>query len=159
MCYNIQSRHLCYSTGDNPMHTQPPCSQPFPKVCWKLKCYDYSTENNATVSKQVLILGWVKEVHLHLNTLKPLKDWIFHYAWKISCASFLGLKYYSLICNQSLSFLCKSSHPWAGPLHATSFLSWQTVDRSLHILKFSCVRHFCKLLPQAMVCEIYHRLS
>lgn len=59
------------------MHTQLLCSQPFPKLCWVLKCYDYSTENNPTISKQVLILGWVKEVHLHLNTLKPLQEFKF----------------------------------------------------------------------------------
>lgn len=56
------------------MHTQLPCSQPFPKLCWMLKSYDYSTENNAKISKQVLIPDWVKEVHLHLNILKPLKE-------------------------------------------------------------------------------------
>lgn len=47
------------------------------RVCWMLKSYDYSTENNATFSKQLLILGWVKETHLHLNTLKPLKEFEF----------------------------------------------------------------------------------
>lgn len=42
-----------------------------------LKSYDYSTENNATISKQLLILRWVKAAHLHLNTLKPLKEFEF----------------------------------------------------------------------------------
>lgn len=59
------------------MHTQTPCAQLFVRVRWMLKSYDYSTENNATVSKQLLILGWVEEAHLHLNTLKPPKEFEF----------------------------------------------------------------------------------
>lgn len=61
----------------NPLHTQTPCSQLCVRLHWVLKSYDYLTENNATISKQLWILGWVQEAHLHLNTLKPQKDFEF----------------------------------------------------------------------------------
>lgn len=56
-CYFIESRRPCCLIGDNPVHTQTPCTQLFVRVHWMLKSYDYSTENNATISKQLLILG------------------------------------------------------------------------------------------------------